>query len=632
MTKLTEGTPVTAPITPGMDDTNEWPTHSAKFGEGGLEVVNTKTERDAISAARKKDKLVLVRSDDSGQYALFESRDDGTWHHVQFPGAIRLVDKEGSSISGADSIKFPQGTIGTDQSGNITVTFPQPQATIGKGVAITDGFGDTKVLSAFTVLGSLLKEEDDGSFSLEIADGVSVQGSDGLEIDGVKQFLFPQATVTHDDDTGDTELTFDLNPGFAVRGSKGNAVGGVKDIMFRRAKVYVDPKTNRAYVDTMTGVDVDVNNKVYSGMERLNFNNFKAVQVDKDGSLYLTPDAMQFADLAPTDSEEGNTVVFSGEGRKISTKSPLRVSRDENNKEGVVFDLDPSAYEGQHEPSYLGFLSYPTTLVSSVPGEFTSRGFLWFDETAYYNPANGIKLDKANRVIKLIKDTNTRLQEDSYYFAYKVHMGEAAQVNGQVSISFVDASNTDVPLKDVNGNAILKTVTLKVGEIAGDVYIDGIISITKDIDLKLDVSSTVGHLAINGKADGMTGVVIQRLSDTETSSPALVQWVEDVGLAPVITKYDLKSEFLKMPAMDSLKAEGFGDAKTHPRDSVLKTLDNWNLYSSTPYVTKWDKDETLYVDNTDWMYFGVVVDSVRTKFLANDGQKAVIKALSLIHI
>lgn len=72
MTQITNGTPVTAPLSPGRDDANTWPTHLAKFGGGGLEVVDTIAERDAISDDRKIDKAVLVRVGDDGEPSLYE--------------------------------------------------------------------------------------------------------------------------------------------------------------------------------------------------------------------------------------------------------------------------------------------------------------------------------------------------------------------------------------------------------------------------------------------------------------------------------------------------------------------------------------------------------------------------------
>ncbi|QKN85762.1 hypothetical protein KNV09_gp167 [Vibrio phage Athena] len=97
MTKITVGTPVTAPLTPGRDDTNVWPTHLAKYGAGGLEVVETTSDRDGISDARKTDKAVLVRSDDGGRAALYEWSSGG-WNKVDIGDFSGMTITDGANV------------------------------------------------------------------------------------------------------------------------------------------------------------------------------------------------------------------------------------------------------------------------------------------------------------------------------------------------------------------------------------------------------------------------------------------------------------------------------------------------------------------------------------------------------
>lgn len=85
MTQITNSTPVTAPLSPGRDDANTWPTHLAKFGGGGLEVVDTIAERDAISDDRKIDKAVLVRVGDDGEPSLYEWS-NSQWNKIDLGG------------------------------------------------------------------------------------------------------------------------------------------------------------------------------------------------------------------------------------------------------------------------------------------------------------------------------------------------------------------------------------------------------------------------------------------------------------------------------------------------------------------------------------------------------------------
>lgn len=101
MTQIINSTPVTAPLSPGRDDTNTWPTHLAKYGGGGLEVVDTITERDAISDDRKIDKAVLVRSDTDGESALYEWSND-TWNKIDLgpKGPLGITVDDGTNNYG----------------------------------------------------------------------------------------------------------------------------------------------------------------------------------------------------------------------------------------------------------------------------------------------------------------------------------------------------------------------------------------------------------------------------------------------------------------------------------------------------------------------------------------------------
>lgn len=62
MAKIVNNTPITAGITPGSDDRNQWATHYAKYGAGGFEMVENESDVQNISADRLKDKMVYVKT------------------------------------------------------------------------------------------------------------------------------------------------------------------------------------------------------------------------------------------------------------------------------------------------------------------------------------------------------------------------------------------------------------------------------------------------------------------------------------------------------------------------------------------------------------------------------------------
>lgn len=56
---ITNGTPVSAPLTAGYDDRNTFPTHFAKLGQGGFEVRDSLADIKTISEDRREDKMCL---------------------------------------------------------------------------------------------------------------------------------------------------------------------------------------------------------------------------------------------------------------------------------------------------------------------------------------------------------------------------------------------------------------------------------------------------------------------------------------------------------------------------------------------------------------------------------------------
>lgn len=114
MAKIKVGTPVTAPIIPGHDDTNVWPTHIAKYGQGGFETVDTIQDRDLITPDRREGKTVLVRVSDDGEPALFEYS-NSSWNEVD------LGDGGGSTNMTFNDGTFNVGSIDTAVMKSMTV-------------------------------------------------------------------------------------------------------------------------------------------------------------------------------------------------------------------------------------------------------------------------------------------------------------------------------------------------------------------------------------------------------------------------------------------------------------------------------------------------------------------------------
>lgn len=112
MTKLTSGTPVTALITPGMDDTNPWATHDNRWGRGGVKFVATNKGRDLIPLGRRFESVAIVKSSDGGLTKAFmwsglnEDGTDGKWEEFTFPGSLIVADTDGAIPTGRHTMVF----------------------------------------------------------------------------------------------------------------------------------------------------------------------------------------------------------------------------------------------------------------------------------------------------------------------------------------------------------------------------------------------------------------------------------------------------------------------------------------------------------------------------------------------
>lgn len=148
MTTITVGTPVTAPIIPGRDDSNVWPTHIAKYGKGGFEVVEAIQDRDLITDERRDNKAVLVRSAANGKPALFEYS-KGAWNEIPLgessSGGMTFKD-DLFTTDNVDTATFESSSVKeTNDAGTSVSVTPFTTYTDERTSGTTDEGGQTYV-------------------------------------------------------------------------------------------------------------------------------------------------------------------------------------------------------------------------------------------------------------------------------------------------------------------------------------------------------------------------------------------------------------------------------------------------------------------------------------------------------
>lgn len=128
-TTLRGVTPISAPISPGDDIRDEWPTHFAKWGSGGLKVVQNISGRDAITPARRPETLAIVMSDEDGYTNAYHWDGDdakGKWVETALPGGVIIADSEGGLVKRGKTLVFGEGFSiqeAGDQEGGVLIQY-----------------------------------------------------------------------------------------------------------------------------------------------------------------------------------------------------------------------------------------------------------------------------------------------------------------------------------------------------------------------------------------------------------------------------------------------------------------------------------------------------------------------------
>jgi len=150
MTELTGYTPVSAPLSPGADERNTWPTHDNRFGRGGIRFVADEAERNAIPMERRFGLVVIVESfgaDAEKRSFKWNGKsvegNDGSWEDyelstIQIPASgITIVNPDGSTTTGIEILALD----GIELEGNAKDGFTLKVSGGSGGVSVveTDG-------------------------------------------------------------------------------------------------------------------------------------------------------------------------------------------------------------------------------------------------------------------------------------------------------------------------------------------------------------------------------------------------------------------------------------------------------------------------------------------------------------
>lgn len=221
MTKILNGTPVSAPITPGSDDQNVWPTHFAKYGSGGLELLDTPSQLDDIKMERREDKVALVKDDGTGSPAFYEWS-ASKWNKVDLVSSQHIKQHDDLVIlSTMNDLANYQG----DPTGKL---FFVKTGQDGKPTM----YGHTGVSYVPYDLGKFK--------GIKVSDGKGVSKVDITEVE------FPNANIVDDPLNGAAKVMIDTLHTFGTKGDPSSYSKGNKVSFKAPLKAFSDPDESSA--------------------------------------------------------------------------------------------------------------------------------------------------------------------------------------------------------------------------------------------------------------------------------------------------------------------------------------------------------------------------------------------------
>ena len=368
------------------------------------------------------------------------------------------------------------------------------------------------------------------------------------------------------------------------------------------------------------GIDGDDPSEMFIGIKDLDFPT-SIVQVDPNETTkaIISP---YVKSTFPIPSEENPNAQQEFKATEMEFLPPLKGFSNPNVQTGVTVEIDHKAYNEKHSPSYLAYLNR-TQVLRSIDDVTNPSAFIWFDDIVYKNSTNEIDIDRVNKKFGLQEYDNLDPNVTggvNYYVGFKLAVTFPAEEDGKIEISIWDTTTDDVAI-DLNGEPITNSINVVQGQVIPAIITDGVLNAKGLTYYKFKVSSTCGKINIAARDTGMTGMIIQSLNGDEKTSPAFLQWCKDTQRNPVVSVLKL-GEFMSMPSIENLKADGLTDSKTHPADYNIHTIDGFHLYSKQEFVSKIDEtNKIIYFDDSTFISFGMETDYSVTKILRNSKVK-----------
>ena len=226
---------------------------------------------------------------------------------------------------------------------------------------------------------------------------------------------------------------------------------------------------------------------------------------------------------------------------EIIVLPPLEVVADSSGtppKRAVHLGVTPGYFERALAPGYLAYLNEPLAITGKrEPGEIVHDGQIWFDDVVVPN-GTFIPIDLAKKEIGLqdinVGDDPNLSGGTDWLVAYRIALQGVAPDDGYVRIFLMDPAEYGQSanyVTDKNGTPFVAERRYKKGEELGVLEIVGVVEAQGVRNFTMHVVDDFDSdiLYIEGRTEGASGIMLQALSKSSKTGPALLQYQSDTN-------------------------------------------------------------------------------------------------------
>lgn len=251
---------------------------------------------------------------------------------------------------------------------------------------------------------------------------------------------------------------------------------------------------------------------------------------------------------------------------------------------GNVLEIKPMSFELRKSPGYLAYMQYPELVYGKAKeGQMYRKGTLWFDMIRV-SPEGMLQIDRNNKAIGLqetdAKDPNVTGGSKFLVWPF-VYLDGVAPDDGYVELIWYKKSDGTIAT-DMNGHPMAVRHNYKRGQeltpphepimFAQPQAAKGLTEYCLAV-----VDNFDEYISVRDYSDGPSGICIQELSDSGTSSEALLQAEADTGFNIRMERYYVGTYLASINYLTSIPEK----AQTIKAGSKANTVAGIEMYAVT---------------------------------------------------